>query len=126
MSAPILVVDDDPTNLELISLALVGFQVVTFTRPSDAVAFAARQTPALVLTDYRMPEGNGVGLLRELADLKINCPAILVTGYDEVDEVQHAKDDGLAFEVVTKPWRPAELLKQVKEVLKAHEAAKQA
>jgi two-component system, OmpR family, response regulator len=118
-SARLLVVDDEPTILELLSgsLRLAGFEVVTAASGVEAVRAAASSRPDLVLLDVMMPEGDGFEALRRIRSGGSEVPVIFLTARDEVpDRVRGFSMGGDDY--VTKPFSLEELLGRIRAVLK--------
>ena len=120
MEAPrLLVVDDEPTILELLSgsLRLAGFEVVTAATGTGAVRAAASSRPDLVLLDVMMPEGDGFEALRRIRSAGSEVPVIFLTARDEVpDRVRGFAVGGDDY--LTKPFSLEELLGRIRAVLK--------
>ena len=105
----VFVVDDDLDTLALWGRTLRGtYEVVTFEDPNAALAAAVASTPALIITDHRMPNLTGVQLVRKLEEAGVECPTIMVTGFPELVDVVEARDK--VFNIVAKPVRPEDLL----------------
>jgi two-component system cell cycle response regulator len=68
--ATILVVDDSPVNLSLMRsvLAPSGYDVLTVSTPSEALALARRQPPDLIVSDVHMPSGSGYDFIKAVKD----------------------------------------------------------
>ena len=120
MEAPrLLVVDDEPTILELLSgsLRLAGFEVVTAATGTGAVRAAASSRPDLVLLDVMMPDGDGFEALRRIRSAGSEVPVIFLTARDEVpDRVRGFAVGGDDY--LTKPFSLEELLGRIRAVLK--------
>src|SRR5262249_15740091 len=90
VAAPtVAVVDDDPDILDLVEtmLEMEGHQVITFASTPAALETLRAKSPDLVFLDIKMPEMDGIELLRQLR-LKSRVPFIFLTGkLDEVDEL---------------------------------------
>jgi two-component system, OmpR family, response regulator len=117
--ARLLVVDDEPTILELLSgsLRLAGFEVVMAASGAAAVRAAASSRPDLVLLDVMMPDGDGFETLRRIRSGGSEVPVIFLTARDEVpDRVRGFKEGGDDY--VTKPFSLDELLGRIRAVLK--------
>jgi CheY-like chemotaxis protein len=88
----ILVVDDDPYIVDLLSreLKLRGFQVLPTTDPETAYALAKTERPDLIISDIAMPALDGFTLLTELKKSPSTChiPLVLLTGSDKMDDVE--------------------------------------
>ena len=112
--AAILLVDDEPEILTALSdLLEEGFEVVSTTRPEEALRMlAAGLSPAVILSDQRMPGLTGDVFL-ERARAFSDAEALLLTGYAELDAVVGAVNRGRIAGYASKPWEPAALLAMV-------------
>ena len=118
-AARLLVVDDEPTILELLSgsLRLAGFEVVTAASGTGAVRAAASSRPDLVLLDVMMPDGDGFEALRRIRSAGSEVPVIFLTARDDVpDRVRGFAVGGDDY--LTKPFSLEELLGRIRAVLK--------
>ncbi len=79
-----LVVDDDVDLAEFVSDvgALLGFDPVVANDGNDCLRYLKSQQPACIVMDIVMPDMDGVELLSKLAELKADCPIIVMSGYD--------------------------------------------
>jgi putative two-component system response regulator len=114
MSGKVMVVDDDGLLLESVSILLRshGFSVCCYQDGWDALA-AFREAPAdLLLTDINMPGISGINLIEHFRAMDEETPVIIMTGYADMDVMQSAVKLK-AFEVIFKPYVPAELVKAV-------------
>ena len=117
----ILVVEDEPAILELITVNLIdaGYDVVGVVDAETARARLKDALPALVLLDWMLPGQSGLALARQLrADARTkDLPIILVTARaDEADKV--AGLEAWVDDYVTKPFSPRELKARIKAVLR--------
>jgi len=114
----ILVVDDEPDNLDLFVRALRPCGTLqTATSGNEALDILRKDEYAVVITDHLMPGLTGVELLERAARL---CPAterILVSGYGDVDTLTDAINRGHVSHFFPKPINPNELRKLVQGVL---------
>jgi two-component system, cell cycle response regulator DivK len=101
MSRPILLVDDNEMNLKLAQtiLAKAGYQVTVAASGQAALDLASRQTPALVLLDIRLPDIDGLEVLRRLREFSEmrGVPIVAMTAQalpDEVERFMAAGCDG--------------------------------
>jgi two-component system, OmpR family, response regulator len=118
-AARLLVVDDEPTILELLSgsLALAGFEVMKAASGAEAVRATASGRPDLILLDVMMPDGDGFEVLRRIRSGGAETPVIFLTARDEVtDRVRGFAMGGDDY--VTKPFSLEELLGRIRAVLK--------
>lgn len=100
----LLVVDDDPLIRRSLSEVLrrEGYLVLEASTGAEALRIVAANAPNLVVTDFNMPEVDGLQLLRELRARKPDLPVILVTGYGTVEQAVEAMKAG-AWDYVSKP-----------------------
>ncbi len=125
----ILVADDDPTMVKLLTLALEpdGFRVVTASDGKSALEVARREHPALVLLDWQMPGADGIAVTRALrsdrdAALR-DVPVVLITAQSGDDNTSAGFAAGVT-DYLTKPFRPAHVRARVQAWLfrrQAHE-----
>ena len=85
ITPPILVVDDDPTLLSIVSdlLALEGLRVERASNGMDALKAVERLKPSLVLLDMRMPGVDGWEFARKLRDQDDSIPIIVMTAAED-------------------------------------------
>jgi two-component system OmpR family response regulator len=117
--ARLLVVDDEPTILELLSgsLRFAGFDVVTATTGAEALRVAATSQPDLILLDVMMPDGDGFEVVRQMRAGGPRVPVIFLTARTAVRE----RVAGLTLggdDYVTKPFSLDEVLARVRAVLR--------
>lgn len=114
----ILCVDDEVavTNSLRRSLRRIG-DVVTASSASQALDILRIQPVDLIITDMRMPEMTGAGLLHEVNKLGQDPARILLTGYTDMDLLELAINDGRLDRYITKPWDNEELLTAVEQEL---------
>ena len=81
MDAPILVVDDDPNILDVVSelLDMEGYRVTTAANGAEALRVVEQQLPSLVLLDMRMPVLDGWGFAKELRARGVTLPILVMT-----------------------------------------------
>jgi two-component system cell cycle response regulator len=120
-SARILVVDDEPQNLELMEAILqdAGYTVFQATEGEEALALAHEKRPDLVILDLMMP---GLSGFEVCARLKTDAqtgeiPVLFVTALDQIADKERALAAG-GDDFVTKPVQYAELLARVEALLK--------
>lgn len=123
MPTKVLLVDDDEKLVSILerSLAWEGFDVVTSTDGSGAVATARATQPNIALVDIGMPTVDGFETCRRLR-LELELPVIMLTGRDEVPDKVRAFELG-ADDYVTKPFALEELIVRMKAVLRRSGAA---
>jgi two-component system response regulator GlrR len=117
--ARILVVDDDPGLLRLLTIRLraENYDVEAVESGQLALAAASRFRPDLVITDLRMDQMDGIGLLKELQNRWPGLKVIILTAHGTIPDAVHATQMG-AFGFLTKPVDKQELLDQVQKALR--------
>ena len=115
----ILLVDDDPGLLRLLSIRLraEGYEVEAVESGHDALACLNRFTPDLVITDLRMDKMDGIGLLKELQTRSPGLRVVIVTAHGTIPDAVVATQSG-AFGFLTKPIDKEELMVTVGKALK--------
>jgi two-component system response regulator GlrR len=125
----ILLVDDDPDLLRLLSLRLKAsnYQVSTADSGEGALAFLATSQPRLIITDLRMAGMDGMALFQAVQQLHPHIPVIILTAHGTIPEAVKAAQAGV-FGFLSKPFDSKELLDQARQALAltGPEAAKQA
>ncbi|MEW6404204.1 MAG: response regulator transcription factor [Chloroflexota bacterium] len=114
----ILVVEDEPSLAEVVSLYLkrAGFQVQTAADGKQAMSILEKQIPDFVILDIMLPEIDGISLTRWLRD-RSDVPIIMVTARrEEVDRIAGLEMG--ADDYVVKPFSPQELVSRVRAVLR--------
>jgi len=116
--AKILCVDDEVAALERVeaALAAVGHTTVGVSNAEAALNVLARGDVDLVISDYRMPDGSGLGLLQSMVEGGVEAPLIMVTGHGSIEHAVAAMKDG-AVDYITKPWTPEGLRIAVDQAL---------
>jgi adenylate cyclase len=120
----ILVVDDDPTNLEVlrVRLSAQGYELVTAVDGEDALRCAREVEPDLVLLDVMMPKLDGISVLKELkqdATLRY-IPVVLVTAKVDTRDIINGLEAG-GDDYITKPFEQAALVARIRSLLRIKE-----
>ena len=118
MPPTILVVDDEPEFLNTYRrlLARLGARVVAADSRAAALAALAREPFALVIADLRLPDGDGLDVVREARAAARSTPAIVVSGFASKEARAAALQAGAA-DVFTKPFDAAALAARVGELI---------
>ncbi|MBV8634937.1 MAG: sigma-54-dependent Fis family transcriptional regulator [Burkholderiaceae bacterium] len=120
MTAPrILVVDDEPDLRELLEITLVkmGLDVDSAASLEEARRLLAAREFALVLTDMRLTDGQGIDLVREIAANHKNLPVAVLTAFGSADNAVAALKAG-AFDYLSKPVGLDQLRTMVQSALR--------
>lgn len=119
----ILIVDDEPEVLDALTVTLkraknFRCKLTRCSNANDALKELERDRFHLVLADYRMPEVNGVELLKTVREKYPETVRALITGYSDVEIAMEAMDKARIHYYVQKPWNNDELRLTVYEALK--------
>ena len=117
--ASLLVVEDEPNILELLSASLryAGFDVLTATSGSEAVQAAQRHRPDLIVLDVMLPDMDGFDVVRRLRGGGARVPVVFLTARDAMED----KIRGLTLggdDYVTKPFSLEEVIARIRAVLR--------
>ena len=115
----VLVVDDEPNIVDVISMALrfEGFEVASAANGADAIASVAAKRPQLLVLDVMLPDIDGFEIARRLASAREEVPIIFLTARDAVEDRVRGLTLG-ADDYMTKPFSLAELVARVNAVLR--------
>ncbi|AVQ82042.1 MULTISPECIES: sigma 54-interacting transcriptional regulator [Variovorax] len=116
--ARLLVVDDDPDMLRLLSMRLssAGYQVTAVTSAETALTQLEIEHPQLVLSDVRLPGRDGLQLFDEIRKRHPSLPVILLTAHGTIPDAVEATARGV-FTYLTKPYDGRELLDKISQAL---------
>ena len=116
----ILIIDDDVTFSLMLRtwLGKKGFGVDTAADIAAGRRLLAEGSYDLVLSDMRLPDGDGTDLLQWIAERGVTVPVIVMTGYAEIRNAVVSMKLG-ARDYVSKPVQPDELLRKIREALDA-------
>ena len=100
--ARILIIDDDPAMVSVISDICQerGHQTVAYSSGSKALENLSTHAPQLVITDMRMDKVGGLDILRECREVLPQTPVILITAYKTVETALEAMKLG-AYDYIT-------------------------
>lgn len=120
----ILLVDDEEIVLTSLSsfLALeTDYNVVTYTSAREALEFCRRNDFELVISDYLMPEMNGIEFLAQVKQIRSDVPRIILTGYADKENAIRAINDVGLYQYIEKPWDNEDLLIIIRNGLERQE-----
>ena len=109
----IVIVDDEEIVLSSLNSFLTletEYNVKTFTSVSDALEYIEENDVNLVVSDYLMPEMDGISFLAKVRDLKPEVPRIILTGYADKENAIKAINEVGLFQYIEKPWDNDDLL----------------
>lgn len=124
-NAKILLVDDEPVMLDVLSKLLKddGFEVETATRGKEALEKIRNRSYQLILQDIQLPDINGLEVLKEVKTINEDIPVIMVTAFGSIETAVQAMKLG-AREYVTKPFNNEEVLLQIHRSLELQQLKK--
>ena len=108
--ARLLVVDDEASIRDMLAFFFHkrGFEVLTASSFTEGTAAASRLTPDIVLSDIKMPDGNGLDLLRKIKTDSPKVPVIMITAHTSTQDAIEAMKAG-AVDYIAKPFNMEEL-----------------
>ncbi len=125
--ARMLVVDDEPDNLDLLYRTFRReFNVLRAESGQQALDILAEHGEvAVIISDQRMPEMKGTEFLSKTVPEFPDTVRIILTGFTDVEDLVDAINAGQVYRYITKPWDPDELKHVVEQAAKTYELLKQ-
>ncbi len=123
-----MLVDDEPNILSalrrLFAAPLPGggkLLVESYASPREALKRAREETAFdAVISDYRMPEMNGVDFLNAFQAIQPNAARLILSGYTDLDALLGAINQAHIYRFIAKPWHDAELRAALEQALAHH------
>ena len=120
MAEKILIADDDPETLRLVSLMLQrqGYEIVTAANGNQALGMTRTELPDLIILDVMMPDLDGYEVARQIRKQTdtANIPILMFTAKSQVEDKVTGYESG-ADDYLTKPVHPAELQAHIRALL---------
>ncbi len=118
----ILLIEDDISFCKLLEKFLIknAFDVTIAFSAAEARVAIKKDSFDLILTDLRLPDSDGIGLMSEFKTAYPEIPVILMTGYSDVNTAVKAIKNGAA-DYISKPFNPDEVLLVITNALKTQE-----
>jgi len=122
----LLVVDDDQVARELLAetLAREGYRVRVAGGGEEALRLAGAEPFDMALVDLRMPDLDGLGVLKQLAMIQPDLPVVILTAFATIETAIEAVNAG-AFDYLSKPFRMEEIKIVVRRTLDARRLARE-
>jgi len=119
MAAKILIVDDDPSLLRLLSIRLsaAGYQVESAANAKIALGTLQSFVPQVVISDLRMEGMDGMALFEQIRQQHPNLPVVIMTAHGTIPDAINATKQGV-FSFLTKPFESQELLETVQQAIR--------
>ncbi|MBD2250151.1 response regulator [Nostoc parmelioides] len=123
----ILVVDDEPDNLDLLYRTFRrDFNVLKADSGLSALeVLAAEGEVAVIISDQRMPEMKGTEFLSKTVPQFPDTVRIILTGFTDIEDLVEAINAGQVYKYITKPWDPGELKAVVQRAAETYDLLKQ-
>lgn len=122
-----LIVDDEPDNLDLLYRTFRrDFQVLRAESGAQALELLSTEGEvAVIISDQRMPEMKGTEFLSKTVPQFPDTVRIILTGFTDVEDLVEAINAGQVYRYITKPWDPDELKSVVQNAAETYELLKQ-
>ncbi|MFH1374019.1 MAG: response regulator [bacterium] len=123
----IVIVDDEEMVLTSLSAFLsleTDYTVKVFTSAREALEFIRNNDIDLVVSDYLMPEMNGIQFLARVREIKPEVPRIILTGYADKENAIKAINDVGLYRYIEKPWDNDEILLDLRNGIERQELMK--
>jgi formate hydrogenlyase transcriptional activator len=126
MKRTILYIDDEPENLVVFKATFKhDYNVITAESPKAGL-YMLRQTPVnVVISDYKMPDKNGIDFFKEMLTEFPDVNRILLTAYNDSSIVIKSINEAHIYSFVTKPWKKDELKAIINNALESFELKKE-
>ena len=111
----ILLVDDDANILSSISreLAEEPYELLTATSGQEALEIMAVSDISVLIADFRMPEMDGMELLKITKEKYPTIIRMMISGYANITILLKAINENMIYKFITKPWKDSEELKSI-------------
>ncbi len=120
MPEKILIVDDEPDMLKLLSMIIrdkTPYEITTTNNPVEAVELVRNGSFDVVITDLKMPGLDGLQLLEEVKKRDEDVPVIIITAYGTIDAATEAIQKG-GFDFITKPFKKEQIIFTIEKAIK--------
>jgi two-component system NtrC family sensor kinase len=119
----ILIVDDEPNILKSLRRLLIGedYKVYMASSGVEGLTMCEKHDIHLILSDYRMPEMNGVEFLSRVKEKFPIITRVVLSGFADTVSIVEAINEGHIYKFLPKPWDDRELLQTIKQGLDMHD-----
>ena len=120
MAEKILIIDDEPDMLKLLSMILrekTPYEISTTNNPLEALELIKNGRFDLVISDLKMPGLDGIEIIEAVKRLDEDTPVVIITAYGTVESASEAMLKG-GFDFITKPFRKEQILFTIDKALK--------
>jgi response regulator RpfG family c-di-GMP phosphodiesterase len=108
----VLLLDDEEmvvTSIKSFLTLETDYEVVSFTSPRDALEYVKSKKVDLVISDYLMPDMDGIEFLAEVKEVQPEATRVLLTGYADKENAIKAINDVGLYQYIEKPWENEDL-----------------
>ncbi len=119
MAHTIVIIDDEADLLDLLKLILTektDYNILTTSDPKQALDWCREYNADVLISDLRMPQMEGIELLKLLKAQDKNIPFIIMTAFGTIESAVEAMRQG-AFDYITKPFRKEQILMTINKAL---------
>jgi DNA-binding NtrC family response regulator len=118
MNDKILIVDDEPSNRNILGQELThkGYSVAAAKDGREALRKVESTRPDLIILDYMMPDLSGLEVLKELRKRDNDTPVVMITAYGTMERAVEAMKEG-AYDFITRPFEPDHIALVVRKAL---------
>ncbi len=112
----VLIVDDEPLVVKSLQALLTleaDYEILAFTSCRAALEAIRTRPCDVAISDFLMPEMDGVTFLREVRRLYVEVPLIILTGYADKDSAVRAINEVGLYQYLEKPWKNDDLLQVI-------------
>jgi len=123
----LLLVDDEPNVLSSLTRTFRGeaYDLLTTSNASEALSKTETERPDIVISDYGLPDMNGVELLTRIRQQFPDIIRILLTGHADFSTAMEAINQGEVYRFITKPWNNDDLKTTVRQALRLRQLERQ-
>ena len=111
-TSTILLVDDEDmvvTSIKSFLTLETDYDVVAFTSPREALEYVKEHKVDLIVSDYLMPEIDGIEFLAQVKEIQPEATRVLLTGYADKENAIKAINDVGLYQYIEKPWENDDL-----------------
>lgn len=120
MKKKLLIVDNEPEMLQLLSMLIrehTPYEPVLTNNPLEALEIVRKGAVDLVIAEMKLPVIDGIQLLEKVRDIDRNIPVIITAAYGTVEHGLETMNRG-GFDYITKPFRKEQMLFSIEKALK--------
>jgi FixJ family two-component response regulator len=114
---PVVFVDDDELVLKAIArlFQFQPYEALTFRDPKEALEFIRERAVQVLVSDLRMPEIDGLELLRQAQEANPDAVRVVLSAYSDRESLLDAINNGNIYRYILKPWDAVELISVVRQ-----------